>query len=250
MRIHPPRPGRTQASENVPSMAPQRTTRPNRTGAATRRRIVEAAVAVLAERGFSGFTLQGVADRAGVLFGSVTHHYGTRDRLIEAMLDAILEGYRTRFAALASAVRSDGSPVRALVTFLIDDAVDPSTAGIFLELWAMATHVPSVATAVNALYDDAVDACIDALGIPLRSVRARRLRESLYVLGAVVEGTSALFANRDRKRPPWRAFRREAIEVLVPYLEKRLAEAGEVPPPAAVGQGPNRNRRRGVSRAL
>jgi len=228
-------------------MAAQRTTRPNRTGAATRRRIVEAAIAVLAERGFSGFTLQAVADRAGVLFGSVTHHYGTRDRLIEAMLDAILEGYRVRFAALASTVRSNGSPVRALVTFLIDDAVEMSTAGIFLELWAMATHVPVVATAVNQLYDDAVDACIDALGIPPRSARALRLRESLYVLGTVVEGTSALFANRDRTRPPWRAFRREAIGVLVPYLEQRLAEANEDRTP--VEKGADRNRRSGVSRA-
>jgi AcrR family transcriptional regulator len=231
-------------------MAAERTIRPNRTGAATRRKIVEAAIAVLAERGFPGFTLQAVADRAGVLFGSVTHHYGTRDRLIEAMLEAILEGYRTRFVALASAVRADGSPVRALVTFLIDDAVDPSTACIFLELWAMATHLTSVAKAVNALYDDAVDACIEALGIPPRSARARRLRESLYVLGTVVEGTSALFANRDRTRPPWRAFRREAVAVLVPYLEARLVEAGVAPPPTAGGRRTDRNRRRRVSRSL
>ena len=145
--------------------------RPNRTGAATRRKIVDAAIAVLAERGFSGFTLQAVADRAGVLFGSVTHHYGTRDRLIEAMLEAILEGYRSRFAELAAAVRADESPVRALVTFLIDDAVDPSTSGIFLELWAMATHSPTVAKAVNQLYDGAIDACTGALGFRPRAPR-------------------------------------------------------------------------------
>lgn len=229
---------------------PRTSSRPNRTGAETRRRIVDAAIAVLAERGFSGFTLQAVADRAGVLFGSVTHHYRTRDRLIEAMLDAILDGYRSRFVALASAVRTDQSPVRALVTFLLDDAVEPTTAGIFLELWAMATHLPPVAEAVNRLYDDAIDACIEALGIEPRSARARRLREALYVLGTVVEGTSAIFANRDRSRPPWRAYRREAIDVLVPYLERRLAEAGGTAPPAAGGEHGDRNRRRSVSRPL
>ena len=225
--------------------------RPNRTGAATRRKIVDAAIAVLAERGFSGFTLQAVADRAGVLFGSVTHHYRTRDGLIEAMLEAILEGYRSRFAELAAAVRADESPVRALVTFLIDDAVDPSTAGVFLELWAMATHSPTVAKAVNQLYDDAVDACTGALGFPpaLRAAR-RHLRESLYVLGTVLEGTSAIFANRDRSRAPWHAVRREAIELLVPFLERRLAEAGDPPPRPGGGRPADRNRRRRVSRSL
>jgi AcrR family transcriptional regulator len=224
--------------------------RPNRTGAATRRKIVDAAIAVLAERGFSGFTLQAVADRAGVLFGSVTHHYGTRDRLIEAMLEAILEGYRSRFAELAAAVRADESPVRALVTFLIDDAVDPSTAGIFLELWAMATHSPTVAKAVNQLYDDAVDACTGALGFSPRARRARHLREALYVLGTVLEGTSAIFANRDRTRPPWRAVRREAIELLVPFLEQRLAEAGETALRPGGRRLADRNRRQRVSRSL
>lgn len=223
--------------------------RPNRTGAATRKRIVEAAIAVLAERGFSGFTLQAVADRAGVLFGSVTHHYGTRDRLTDAMLAAVLAGYRERFVSLAAAVRADESPIRALVTFLVDDAVDPATAGIFLELWAMATHQPAVASAVHRLYDDAVDACIEALGLPPRSARARRLRESLYVLGAMIEGTSAIFASRDRGRPPWRAFRREAIDLLVPYLEARLEDAGG-DGTAGGGGSPERNRRRGVSRPI
>lgn len=230
-------------------MAAAPATRPNRTGAATRKRIVEAAIAVLAERGFSGFTLQAVATRAGVLFGSVTHHYGTRDGLIDAMLSAVLAGYRERFVSLAAAVRSDQGPIRALVTFLIDDAVDPATAGIFLELWAMATHQPAVASAVHQLYDDAVDACIEALGLPPRSARARRLRESLYVLGAMIEGTSAIFASRDRSRPPWRAYRREAIGVLVPYLEVRLAEAAGAVAPAG-GTGTERNRRRSVSRPI
>lgn len=227
--------------------APRTSLRPNRTGAETRRRIVEAAIAVLAERGFSGFTLQAVADRADVLFGSVTHHYRTRDRLIEAMLDAILDGYRSRFVTLKSAVRADQSPVRALVTFLIDDAVDPSTAGVFLELWAMATHMPAVAKAVNQLYDDAIDAFIDTFGLPPRSPRVRRLRESLYVLGTVVEGTSAIFANRDRSRSPWRAVRREAIDLLVPYLEQRLAEFAAAPPP---GERQDQIRRRRVSPPL
>lgn len=226
-------------------MTSRTATRRNRTGTATRARIIEAAIAVLSEKGFSGFTLQAVADRADVLFGSVTHHYGTRDRLVEAMLGAILDGYRARFVELAAAVRSDQSPVRSLVMWLVDDSVDPATAGTFLELWAMAGHVPGVAHAVNQLYDDAVDAFIDALGISPDSARARPLREALYVLGAVIEGSSAIFANRDRTRGPYRAFRREAVDLLVPYLERRVAEARDAP-----GRNPReRIRRRGVSRA-
>ena len=202
----------------------QNRTRPNRSGEATRAKIIDAAIGVLADDGFSGFTLQAVADRAGVLFGSVTHHYRTREGLVEAMLEAVLDRYRRGFDDLAAAVRAeDTGPVRALVTWLMDDAVDPRTANVFLELWAMATHTPTVAAAVNGLYDHAVDACIDALGLAPRSRQVKPLREALYLLGTVIEGSSAVFGSRDRRRAPWRAVRRDAIEMLVPLIEDRLA---------------------------
>jgi AcrR family transcriptional regulator len=199
--------------------------RRNRTGIATRARIIDAAIGVLHDKGFSGFTLQAVADRAEVLFGSVTHHYGTRDRLIAAMLDAILSRYRERFADLAETLREDESPIEAMVTWLLDDAVDPTTAGVFLELWAMASHLPFVAAGVNQLYDDAIDSFIAALGLPPRARHVRKLRESLYLLGTVVEGTSSIFGNRDRSGRLSRSVRLSAVELLVPFIEARLAEA-------------------------
>jgi len=197
----------------------------NRTGVATRAKIIDAAIAVLADKGFSGFTLQAVADRAEVLFGSVTHHYGTRDRLIAAMLEAILSRYRERFDELTTALREDESPIRALVSWLLDDALDPNTTGVFLELWAMASHLPFVASGVNQLYDEAVDACIAALGLPPRARHVRKLRESLYLLGTAIEGTSSIFGNRQRNDPLWRGVRQSALELLVPFIESRLAEA-------------------------
>ena len=46
---------------------------------------------MLAENGFADFTMQAVASRADVVYGNLTHHYPSRDKLIEAMLEAILE---------------------------------------------------------------------------------------------------------------------------------------------------------------
>lgn len=218
--------------------------RPNRTGVATRARIIDAAIAILVEKGFSGFTLQAVADRAGVLFGSLTHHYRTRDRLIAAMLDAVLARYRARFGELVAAVETEESPVPALVTWLLDDAVETETRGVFLELWAMASHLPIVAEGVNNLYDDAVDACIAALGLAPGDPSVQELREALYVLGTVIEGFSAIFGNRQRRGAPWVGTRQAAIELLVPWLEARLAAARRA---AAAGDRP-RVRQRAAGR--
>jgi AcrR family transcriptional regulator len=201
-------------------------TKQNRSGAATRTKIVEAAIAVLSEKGYAGFTMQAVADGAGVFYGNVTHHYPTRDKLIDAMLEAILEGYRARFDDLIASLEAckDG-PIRPLVTLLIDDAVSKQTGRLFPQLWAMAAHLPNVAEGLQRLYDGAVDVCVQALGVDPGKESAQPLREGLFLLGTVIEGTSCIFFNRDRTLPPYDGWRRTAIDALVPLLEARLAAA-------------------------
>jgi AcrR family transcriptional regulator len=202
------------------------TGKPNRTGAATRAKIIDAAIAVLEEKGFSAFTLQAVADRADVFYGNVTHHYATRDKLVEAMLVAIFERYRIRYDELAASLEAhEEGPIPALVDWLIDDAISPETAPVFLELWAMATHMPQVAEGLVQLYDDAIDVCMISLGVDPKAQSAEGLRDALYLFSTVIEGTSCIFYNRDRTTGIYNGFRREAAQALIPLLERRLEEA-------------------------
>jgi AcrR family transcriptional regulator len=198
----------------------------NRIGAATRAKIIDAAIAVLAEKGLADFTLQAVADRAQVFYGNLTHHYATREKLMDAMLEAILERSRLRLEErIASIDAHDEGPICALVTWLIDDAVSPETAPVFLELWAMATHMPRVAEGLRQLHDDAVDMCMCSLGVEPHAEASQGLRDALFLLGTVVEGTSCIFSTRDRANGTYEGFRREAAAALIPLLDQRLAEA-------------------------
>lgn len=203
--------------------------RQNRSGAATRVRIVEAAIAVMAERGFAGITLQAVADRAGILYGNLTHHYATRDKLVDALLAALLERYRAEFRELAEAIAAGReTPLSEIVTWLLDDAVAARTGPVFLELWAMATHDSKIGAAMATLYDEAVIACIAAFGVSAEAAARSGLRDGLYLLGTVIEGSSAIFSARPTDTDIYRGFRREALHMLVGVLDARLRAAREM----------------------
>ena len=60
------------------------------TAAATRLGIIEAAAEVYRERGVAGTTIGAVADRADVSRGTVVHHFGGADGLLEAVLEHVL----------------------------------------------------------------------------------------------------------------------------------------------------------------
>ncbi len=53
----------------------------------TRRRLLDAAVDVLAEDGMGAFTHRVIEQRAAVYHGATTHFFGTRDQLIDAVFE-------------------------------------------------------------------------------------------------------------------------------------------------------------------
>jgi AcrR family transcriptional regulator len=73
---------------------------------ATRRRLLEATVSVLCERGYAGTTTTHVARAADVSQGALYKHFGTKHRLIAATTEhlfaELIEGFRLAFAAGAA----------------------------------------------------------------------------------------------------------------------------------------------------
>lgn len=84
----------------------------------TRRAIITATVALIADRGFSATSVDDIADRAGVAKGSVYYNFGSKGALFETVLT---EGQRALTTALRGAAegREGRDAVGALVHELL-----------------------------------------------------------------------------------------------------------------------------------
>jgi AcrR family transcriptional regulator len=71
-----------ELEKTVPPCAPVRRTRVN--GDSTREALLNAAIAIWAERGMGAVTMHGVGGRAGRARGTVYHHFADRDELLRA----------------------------------------------------------------------------------------------------------------------------------------------------------------------
>lgn len=90
----------------------------NRTGtrrSATRRRLYEAAIALIAEQGFSATTVEQIAERAGVAKGTVYYNFASKTELFEELLRHGVGSLTASLREVADAVFADeGSAVDAL----------------------------------------------------------------------------------------------------------------------------------------
>lgn len=83
--------------------------------AATRQRLVEAAVEVLGETGADGLTMQSVAERGDVALRTLYNHFPTKDELVAEVMTRSLDEVRD---AVGTVVAAGGKPQEQLVGFV------------------------------------------------------------------------------------------------------------------------------------
>ncbi len=106
----PARPAKTKSAAPLPARRAARKTRKRRTAEEARTAILDAAEKRLVASGPAGIRLQEVAADVGVSHPTVLHHFGSRERLLEAVVARAIDSLH---AGLLVAVRSaPGNPDR------------------------------------------------------------------------------------------------------------------------------------------
>jgi len=125
----------------VGSVAQVSSGEPTTRGEQTRGRIVDAAMALLEERGYDGTTMRAVADAAGVSLGNAYYYFASKEHLVQGFYDRLqelhaaaaaerlaqAEGLGARFAACELAFLEVAAPYRPFAGKLFAVAADPAS---------------------------------------------------------------------------------------------------------------------------
>jgi AcrR family transcriptional regulator len=123
MSVHATRPARTQGERS----------------AAMQRRLLDATVAALYEKGYGGTTTMEVQQRAGVSRGALLHHYSSRAELMVAAVEHLT---RERIAEVLSLVKSQ-APAKKRIEWAVGVLWGTFQGPLFaasLELWLAARN--------------------------------------------------------------------------------------------------------------
>ncbi len=113
----------------------------------SRRRLVRAAVRLLAERGYAGASLAAIGEEAGVSRGLVTHHFGTKEQCIAEVVATIRAAIveRAEAAELQGLVALDN----LVRTYLgEDEEMAPAVRAMYVIIVHAATAGPDLRPAV------------------------------------------------------------------------------------------------------
>jgi AcrR family transcriptional regulator len=118
---------------------------PKRTGisprrAATRERLTEAAIDVVAKRGFAGASVDEIAEGAGMSIGALYSNFTSKDELFLAVFDAHLGWFQERMDEAKKAE----DPAKAIADWFDSLTNNRQQFMVFVEFWAHAVRNPKL----------------------------------------------------------------------------------------------------------
>lgn len=84
-------------------------------GSQRRAELLALAANMFAERGFVSTTVRDIADAAGILSGSLYHHFDSKESMVDEILRAFLDDLFGRYQEIAAARLSPAETLRAMV---------------------------------------------------------------------------------------------------------------------------------------
>ena len=189
----------------------------------TRLQILEAARDALAEDGAAGTTTRAIADRAGVQLSLVHYHFGGKQQLLAAVLDAENERLLERQRQLFAGPESLAAKWRVACAYLLED-LRSGYVRILWELWAagladeeLATRWGAAIEGWRALLTDVAEGWTKEHGIELPiSPRALATLVGDAFLGAETE---ILAGVTEDVAPHHEAL--ESVAALIEWVERR-----------------------------
>jgi AcrR family transcriptional regulator len=184
------------------------------TAAADLRRdqMLEAAAALIAERGFSDTRITDVARRVGASSALVVYYFGTKDKLLTEALrwsevsfyesvEEMLEATPSLRARLETLVRMTCVPER--------EGEVPSAWGLWFDLWAQAFRHPQVSKDREDLDNRWRDiiARVVSEGVAAKEITKVDAQAFAVAWSALLDGLSIQVALEDPQVDPERAFR-------------------------------------------
>ncbi|MDJ0394155.1 TetR/AcrR family transcriptional regulator [Rhodococcus sp. G-MC3] len=93
-----------------------RSTEQNGQGSERRQALVEIAAELFAERGFRSTTVREIGDAAGVLSGSLYHHFDSKETIIEEILSSYLDNLMATYTDIVDRKQVPVATLRDLIT--------------------------------------------------------------------------------------------------------------------------------------
>lgn len=181
-------------------------------------RIVRAAKEVFLRETDAGFSMRSVAKEAGMSMGAVQHFYPTRDKLLVAMLEFVVNEYEAAYERVLKELPFNGEArLMGIIDYLVLDITRAQTRQFFFALWALGSHSKAAAGLIEEMYAHHRRNLAAFIGAARPRLTEEQCFEAALQIAALIDGLM-LFTSPGHKHFSSRAALRRMVKASVRKL--------------------------------
>ena len=191
-------------------------------GRAKVQEILDVARRLFIEGGYAEMTMRQVAEQTGISLSNVQHYFPTRESLLQALLESVMEGYDPTYRNLETRDISPRDRLEAAIRYLLADAKKAESEKLFVEIWSLATRDPIGREIFDRMYSHhrANLARLIAAANPALSDAEVQLRAALVAMQ--IEGLMLLISDNKTQHPELAGLEEAGVKTLM-----KMVLAGE-----------------------
>ncbi len=199
------------------------TTRNAEKEAQRRGQIVQAAFDVIAQKGYNSFTIEDIANRAGLSKGGVLHYFKSKEDILIFLLERIYGVIEENIARRSGKFKSCEKKLKAiLIAFIVTAKKHPSVYTVMVDFWAqipVSGRIGALNSKIYGIMCDAVRGVI-AQGVEQDEFRAVNPSHAAFMVVAMMMNV-AIQWTFNRSIYNIDQLTRSILSMVMAYLKKR-----------------------------
>jgi len=115
--------------------------------------ILKTAQNILVNQGIGALSTRRVADEMGISVGNLAYYFSSKDALLEAIIDHVIDQYDTELQQESKDFPGDPTQhLEAFLRYLVEDAKRPEVRAFFYQFWGLSTNHEQIAVAREVMY--------------------------------------------------------------------------------------------------
>ncbi|MEM8612396.1 MAG: TetR/AcrR family transcriptional regulator [Cyanobacteria bacterium P01_H01_bin.105] len=142
------------------------------------------------ERGIEGTSFQHIAQVLGMDRKMISHYFGNREALVDAVTQRIDNGFNSRMNEALANLGQSASIIELLETFYDQNESNEETEILWAEITAYATRSEAVRDRLRQSYDKMLWSVGEALKRDYPNVPKKRFQAAVYTIAILLERSS------------------------------------------------------------
>ncbi len=193
-----------------------------REGTAVRRRgkaradkILETAKNIVLTEGIAGLSTRRVSDTLGISVGNLAYYFPTKDSLLQAMIESVIEGYDEELRHELEDFPNDSvGRLTAFLKYMIDDAKKPEVHGFFYQFWGLSMYNEEAAATRTQMYVHFRDQLVGLLREVHPAITKVQVENMAFGILTFLEGLHVIYGSGDIERIRSDGFKGYALKQL------------------------------------